>query len=233
MEPLGKRRKYIIGALSIRTQKPFMAVWARAHVEKMATNINANGNELPPKEEDVKIEQDEKRLFPDDLNLGNLTAMDFISCEGMLMCLKQVIEQLPPKTYENLPSRWASIFVDGMDDIREFRKIADIQLKKSEEAPKTEPDVILPEKAKQLLKWLNKDWAIWKPEHIFLPPKIESNITGKPTTAEFALVFDDCSCYDLFYIYHSKIIKWAENNELFMEQYNSWNALFYKENKEI
>lgn len=55
MEPLGKRRRYIIGALSIRTQKPFMPVWPSNRVEKMATNIDTNRNGLPPKEEDETI----------------------------------------------------------------------------------------------------------------------------------------------------------------------------------
>lgn len=89
---------------------------------------------------------------------------------------------------------------------------------------------VVPIEAKQLLKWLNKDWAVWKLENIFLPDKIASHITGEGYgNAKFALVFDDGTLYDLFYLYRAKLAQWAKDNGLFMEQYNGWSATFYKD----
>ena len=99
--------------------------------------------------------------------------------------------------------------------------------------------VTLPEKATLLLKYLNElsdpcrldsqTVDDWRHEHIFDSAKIETNITGTKSIAQFALVFDDGFLYDLFYLFRDQISVWAKNNGLSIEQYNSWNCLFYEE----
>jgi len=87
----------------------------------------------------------------------------------------------------------------------------------------------------QLIKFLNDHFEVtdWKPQHIFDNAKVETHITGEPSTALFALVFDDGFLYDLFYYMEKKnlIHLWAQEHGLHMEQFNGWNALFYKEDK--
>jgi len=66
-----------------------------------------------------------KRLFPDDLDLGDdIIALDFTNAESLLRQVRTIFYKLPPKTFEAMPRRWHEIFVDGIDDLQELSSIA-------------------------------------------------------------------------------------------------------------
>lgn len=76
---------------------------------------------------DVRDEE-ELRKLSDDLDIGDMTLLDFIHAETHLEELRSILIKLPVATYADiLPKRWHDILVNGIDDVREWQEIAKIQ----------------------------------------------------------------------------------------------------------